>query len=282
MLLELPPELIQLVLQNSTTQTFMQLTFSCRTLFEIASNCREVILHHLRRIPGLNLDVESSSTKDLFRLLMKRSFRQLYGAQFHASRRIFNSERQAVDPRASSFATFGDPNLALVFKGDKAVHLFHAHNGDILPRCHLRPPWEQSGQVEVLKTAFDGDNGIYVLQRFTPSVEQDGSDGEHPFVKHALRTNSNQITYLAYHALGSPNDNVRICVFPDHIDYQPLGFAAASRDAFAISWQHVRECSQNEVVLYTDLQESADDTSGITSLLSISIATCHHCSASNY
>lgn len=266
MLLELPPELIQLVLQHSTTPTYIQLAFSCCTLLEIASTCREVILLHLRRTPGLDLDVKSSPTRDLFRLLVKRSIRQLYGAQYYATRKVFGAEGLAIDARASAFATPGNPNLALVYKGDESVRISHAHNGNISPVCCLKPPWGQPGRVEVLKTAFDGGNGIYILQRFTPSIDEGDVDEEqHPFVKHALRSGSNPIVYLAHHGLEAPDDGVRVCAFPEHTDYVPLGLAAADRDTFAISWQHARDSGQTEVVLYTILQESTDEESGIIS-----------------
>ena len=49
MILTLPPELIQLVLQNCSTCAFLEVAFSCRTVYEIASTCREVLLHHLQR-----------------------------------------------------------------------------------------------------------------------------------------------------------------------------------------------------------------------------------------
>lgn len=271
MLLELPPELTQLVFQHCTTPTFMQLALSCHVLFEIASTCREVILHHLQRTPGLELDVASLSTEALFRLLAKRSCQQLYGAEFHASRKLFYSEEHTIDALASSFGSVDDSTLALVFKDDERVHVCDAQNENIVPRRQLRSPWEKPGMV-VLKSALDADNNVHTLQRF--SYGQDDLDTEHPFVKHALQSGSSRVTYLAQYT-EPPHYRARLCAFPDHADYEPLGLAAANEDTFAISWQHAQN-NHNEVVLYTVLQESVDDTSGLISSYHFLLSTCYY------
>ncbi|KAE8374317.1 hypothetical protein BDV26DRAFT_270277 [Aspergillus bertholletiae] len=249
MLLNLPTELIQLVLQHSTTPDFLQAAFACRTLYSIASSCREILLHHLYQTPGLNDDILPAESKQLFRLLQRRASEQLYGAQFTASCTHFHLGSSVLDVKASSLASSEHKTLALVYKGREDVHLFRTENGQLQHKACLKPHWHQPGVIEVLRTAFDADDGLYVLQRFTPAVEE-SPDSEHPFIKQALESYIGGQIYLIRYSLQSRHDPVRICSFPDHAEYEPLALAAAHRDTFVISWQHSRESEEHEVVLY--------------------------------
>ncbi|GKZ33857.1 hypothetical protein AbraIFM66950_003942 [Aspergillus brasiliensis] len=252
MILNLPPELIQLVLQNCSTPDFLEAAFSCRTVYEIASTCREVLLHHLRRTPGnISRDLRSFSSKQLFRLLTKNAFQQLYGAQHHANHVIFNFENDVLDVKASTFASFDHQTLALVARGREKVHLFHIEHGQLRPLSEVDLPYHQSGIAEVLKTAFDGDGGLYVLHRVVPAMDATDTNANHPFIKQAMQSNINGMHYLSRHFLDSPGEPIRVCAFPDHANYTPLALAAMPGGNFAISWQHNYDFSENEVVLYT-------------------------------
>ncbi|GKZ53481.1 hypothetical protein AnigIFM60653_006661 [Aspergillus niger] len=66
-----------------------------------------------------------------------------------------------------------------------------------------------------------------------------------------MQSNINGMHYLSCHSLDSPGEPVRVCTFPDHVNYKPLALAAMQGGSFAISWQHNHDCSENEVVLYT-------------------------------
>lgn len=264
MLLHLPTELLELVLHHSSTPTFLEAAFSCRTLYEVASGCRELIVHHLRHTPGSNLNTQTLQSKQLFRVLVGRAYQQLYGAQFRASCTKFQFGANILDAKASSFAP-DDQILALALKGQEAVHLFQAENERLRHKAQLQLPLGQPGRTQVLRTAFDADGGIYVLHSFTPAMAKDDLEAEHPFVRQALQSSASggQI-YLTRHSIQSPHDPVRVCAFPDHTDYRPLSLSAAHRDTFAISWQHVRENDDYEVILYNALTESiSDDGSGI-------------------
>lgn len=264
MLLDLPLELIQLVLQSANTPTYLQAAFACRTLYEIASSCRTVILHHVHQTPGFTSNVQHLETRRLFQLLVNRSFQQLYGAQFRASCKTFGFEPQAIDTQASSLAPFGNPNLVLISKGQPDVFLFQAGNeGLLLPGTRLELPWEQPGTVEVLKTTSPQEHDVYVLYRVTPTIDKDDPDAAHPFVKHALQSSSSGMVYLAHFDLRTPYPNIRMCAFPDHINYEALAFAVADQDTFAISWKHVHESSGHEVLLYTVLDETPNEASKI-------------------
>ncbi|RAK98030.1 F-box domain protein [Aspergillus ibericus CBS 121593] len=257
MILNLPPELIQLVLQNCSTHAFLEVAFSCRTVYEVASTCREVLLHHLQRTPGTpSQDIQSLSSKQLFRLLIKYAFRQLYGAQYHANRVIFDFGNDVLDAGASTSAGFDHRQiLALVTRGRGKVHLFHIGSGQLRPEGIIIPPCDQLGAIEVLKTAFDGEGALYVLHRFMPAADEKDTNVNHPFIREAMRSNANGMLYLSRHSLRTPEEPVRMCAFPDHANYEPLALAAAHRGSFAISWRHIHDCSEHEVVIYTSFIE---------------------------
>jgi hypothetical protein len=113
MLLDLPVELIQLVFYYADTPSYLQTAYTCCTLFEVARGCREVVLHHVKQTPGSNVGFDALETKDIFLLLRKRASKLLYGAEFRASRTLHIAEGRVIDPRSSSIATSGTPNVAL-------------------------------------------------------------------------------------------------------------------------------------------------------------------------
>lgn len=259
MLLDLPPELIQLILEHSSAPAFVEAAFSCRTLYEIASSCREVILLQLSRTPGGAVDLQLES-KCLFQILIHRAFRQLYGAQFHAAcaQFSFGSSGQALDVKASSLS-HDHTTIALAIRGWSDVGLFRAENKHLRQQFRLHSPFEaHPGTVEVLRTAFDRDDGLYVLQRFTPTTHS--SDADHPFIRQALQSSARGHLYLVRHSLQSLDEPLRVCSFPEHVEYEPLALAAAHRDIFAISWQHIREDNETEVVLYNSQSQSSHDS----------------------
>ena len=259
MLLNLPPELIQLILKHSTCGSYIQAAFSCRALLDIASSSREVILHHLHRVPGGNFG--ALQTSELFKLLLRRSAQQLFWAQFSATCKVFNFESQVLDARASSLDPRGS-NLALVLRGQPAVYLFHAGDKKFSFTGQLRPPspWNQEGVVEVLNTAIDENGGVYVLQRVMPTLAEEELETKHPFVMHALHSRPHGIVYLAHYKPYSSGYRVRTCAFPDHDNYEPLAFAGIE-DTFAIAWYRSSE-DELEVVLYTEYMESPETETG--------------------
>ncbi|KAE8148843.1 hypothetical protein BDV25DRAFT_157400 [Aspergillus avenaceus] len=266
MLLDFPTEIIQLILRHSATSAFLQAAFSCRTLLAIASNCREVLLHHLYQTPGLNKNLLFLNTTRLFQVLIRRSSQQLYRAQFTTDCACYSFGSYILNVKASSL-TPDHHNLALVFKGQEDIYLFRIENGELLLKTRLKPAWPQQGTIEVLRTAFDSDNGLHVLQRFTPAAKESNLGANHPFVRQALQACAGGRIYLSRYPLQSSIDPIRMCSFPDHAEYEPLALAAAHRDTFAISWQHLKEKRLHEVVLYTAQNGSnCDNTSTIVEI----------------
>ena len=256
MLLNLPTELVQLVLRCCDISTYLQLTFCCRSLLELASNSRDVLLAQLSQTPGEPHVLDSLPTKQLFETFLRRSSRQLFGAEFHSECKTFDFQGQIVDCRASTLQVADSRNqVLLVFKNSSQVNLCEIRGRALNIQCRLDSPARQWGDVQVLQVAYDS-SGVYVLHRLIPQAD-DGLDSSHPFVKQAKKYNANGNIFLAYHELHSTPDTIRLYEFPEMNKYEPLSLAA-SHGKFAISWQHSQYSDDHQVVLYT-LQEEFTD-----------------------
>lgn len=265
MLLDLPPELILLVLQNTGTPAYLQAAFACRALYELATTCRSLVLHHVHQTPGVITGLDSLGTKELFQILLKHSFQQLYGAEFSSSCKTFDFESQEIDVKASSLAPSGNTNLALVVKGRPGVFLFHAEDeGFLSPPARLKVPEQheqQQGSMKVLKTAVHGESDVYALCRFTSYIDEHGPDADRPFIQQARQSSHNGIVVLFHFELQLPDYRIRTCYLPDHIEYDALAFAVADRNTFAVSWQHPRDVRDFQIVLYTVTDKVPDEDS---------------------
>lgn len=256
MLLQLPTELIQLILQNCDTPAYFQAAFASSRLYEIASSSREVIIHQLHHTPGWNHGIEAHQTRYLFDRLKRRSYKQLDGAEYHTEP-TYEYQNRVIDCRASILET-SENNLRalLVFKGHSTVHLVDISHGN-RTEIELKSPGQNIGEVEIIQTTPDGDRGIYVLHRFKPLLDQE-LDTNHPFVKHALTSHPNGSIHLAYHHLNNRKRGIRMFDFPEWRDYRPLALAVTN-DKFAISWQNTFDPFDHDVVLYTWLHDEDDD-----------------------
>ncbi|PYH81428.1 hypothetical protein BO82DRAFT_374844 [Aspergillus uvarum CBS 121591] len=195
----------------------------------------------------------------LFQLLLRRASHQLYGAQFHADCVTFKPWTNSLNVKASVLIPREFLTLALVFREQESIHLFQVIGGGLRPQARLELQWCRPGAVEILRTAFDGDDTLYILHRFRPSLNDSDDHARHPFVRHAMQLGTDTTVYLSRNSIQSPHGPVRICAFPDHADYEPLALAAARGGIFAISWQNAQDTSDLEVVLYTCSSESNCD-----------------------
>lgn len=256
MLLQLPTELIQLVLRNCDTPAYFQAAFSSRRLYEIASNSREVIIHQLYNTPGWNDTIDACNTRRLFGELMRRSYEQLDGIEHYANP-TYEYQDRVIDYHASTIEASQDGIRALlVLKGHSTVYLVEMSDGD-RTEVRLKSPGQNIGEVEIIQTAFDGNRGVYVLHRFKPFLDQE-LDTNHPFVKHALESRPNGSIHLAHHHLNPRTNIIRMYDFPEYQDYRPLALSVAN-DKFAISWQNTLDPFDHEVVLYTRLYDEDDE-----------------------
>ncbi|KAL4994813.1 hypothetical protein BDV10DRAFT_197225 [Aspergillus recurvatus] len=198
-------------------------------------------------------------TKHLFSLLKRRASKQLYGSQFDASCITFKFGNQALNIKASSLTHYADEALVFATRRDQdIVQILQVRERQIVPLWQAKLPWGQWGSIDILKTAFDGSDGLYVLHRFTPFIEGRGRDWHHPFVKQARQSNREGFIYLTRYSLKSPNGSVRMTTFPEHADFEPSALAAASEGIFAIAWCH-RMFSNHVVVHYTVIDGSEYD-----------------------
>lgn len=249
MLLTLPTELVELILRSCDPSAFLQLAFCNRTLYEIASTSRDLILHHLFETPGFVESLGSLPSTELWALFRRRAYKELWGAESHGERKLINVHGKVIDPRASTLDAAGPRSqVVLAFKGDGAVYVCGVQDGALSPQRRLESPGRRFGTVEVLHTAV-GSDGVYVLHRLRPFIDQD-LDTTHPFVKHALQTNSQGSIFLACHHLDTTGTKIYLYGFPDQKDYEPLALAVHN-GRFAISWQHLSLSDDHHVVLYT-------------------------------
>jgi hypothetical protein len=230
--------------------------------------------------PGLpgEIDNGSLSTKQLFRLLLQRSYRELYGAEFYSHRKLFKFATKVLDPRASVLGFGGSDQLSLVFKDDETAYDCRTTTEGCVHTRLIRPlksPASKFGRTEILFTADGGTNtadgehirGTYVLHRLKPFIDQ--SDTDHPFIQQAMQSSPDGTIFLALHA-DDPAKDVCIYNFPDEREYEPVALAAAllepwsdERFKFAISWQHRHHHNDHHVMLYTaavDDEEDGDDS----------------------
>jgi len=177
-LLDLPFEVLQQILHVSTTPSFLQLSLTCRKLFGVAAESREVVLHHLHLIPGLKLGLDDAaiSTRDLFLILRQRAASHLYGANFTADAREFYFSRGTLDPRASYLALSPDyMNISLVLKNSLTLRIYGGH-------CRLKDRIESpyaDGRGKILKVVHKGHT-ISILYAWSPELDHTAVADDHP------------------------------------------------------------------------------------------------------
>lgn len=263
MLNQLPVELIQLVLQDCSTPSFIHAAFTCRTLLEIASDCREVLLVHLSRTPGVRTrkHFDKLKTKELFRILLKRSYKQLYGAQFTATCQMFDLGGKGIQLQASCVDRAAR-KMILVDRDQKSVYIANIGRKEICLESQLSPAWDEPGEVEVLKTAFDRGGDVYVLQRFTPAVDETDAKFAHPFVKQAMQSGPRHMVYLVCYKKESAHRPVRVISVRDHDQHEPRALAALDSDRFMISWWHILD-EEPEVAIYSNSKTLFGNSPGV-------------------
>ncbi|CAG7946899.1 unnamed protein product [Penicillium salamii] len=259
-MLQLPTELIQLILLHCETPDFFQAARACRRLHDIVHSSREVILHRLFHTPGwFSDDLNALTTRQLYITLKCRSNTQLDGVEYQADLTTYGFPK-VLDNRASAFESTRESNRALlVFKNDSTVYLVKFKDGKLIREAKWRSPGQDTGEVEIIQTAFDGLHGIYVLHRHKPFPDQE-LDPHHPFVQQAVESATNGGIYLAYHDLDTEETTVRMSAFPDHQGYTPLALSVMGKK-FAISWQNTQDSEDHPVVLYELDDNESDDES---------------------
>ncbi|OOQ85783.1 hypothetical protein PEBR_23814 [Penicillium brasilianum] len=261
MVLNLPTELVQLILQSCDTPTYLQLALSCRSLYEMATKSRELVLYQLCQTPGCTDDIDTLPTEDLIKGLMQHSHQELFGSEHFTDRKLIDFPKKKLDARASSLDNPVLRNRALLaFQGDETVYFVDIRAGTVSLRRRLESPAKRFGTIQVLRTAFNS-SGAYVLHRFQPFPDEQ-LDITHPFVQQAMRSYSQGSIFLAYYSFDSPTDAVRLYDFHDEQDYDPIALAAHGDEKFAISWQHRQRAQDHHVSIYLAEDPDEDEDEG--------------------
>ena len=79
LLLDLPPEILQLVLFHADTGALLASLTCCKKVFD-AAKAKHVVLQHMKRMPGLRLGLADLDSKTLFDSFRQRAARSLYAA----------------------------------------------------------------------------------------------------------------------------------------------------------------------------------------------------------
>ncbi|OAL33445.1 hypothetical protein AYO20_07301 [Fonsecaea nubica] len=177
-----PSEILQQIFYFSTTPTFFQLIHVNLRFFSLASQSREVILYHLRHVPGLKLGLENRSipTSELFLIFRQRATSHLYGVNFTADCRSWDLPKHTlgtIDARASCLGVESEwgNNVCLVVKNSLRIRL-NWHNE--LPGESIESPYAD-GSAKIIQ-AVQKSHYISVLYAWTPPKEDPANDTSHP------------------------------------------------------------------------------------------------------
>ncbi len=172
-----PPEILQNIFYFTTSTTFFQLIQVSRKFFEIASESRELILHHLRHVPGikLGLDDRTVSTSVLFLIFRQRAASHLYGVNFTAECRNLEPSHAIFDPRASCLTMENDGcDSCVVFKNSLHVKC-NLHNNSSYGDTIYSPYGDGRAKIiQVVQAVYC----ISVLYAWAPPQE-DAEDTSH-------------------------------------------------------------------------------------------------------
>ena len=159
-LLRLPLEVLQLCLTHSTTPSFLQLIATCHMLWDLASNSRAVILHHLAQVPGIKLGIDdfATSTPNLFLALRRRACLNLFGAHMRADRTDYAFPNSSFNASASCLWAGKRHGMALI--ANDVVRLYTLTPKRGLVRKGLTVP---GSKLCVLKSTADESGDVSVL-----------------------------------------------------------------------------------------------------------------------
>lgn len=175
-LLALPSEILVHILRSLTTPSFIQTILICHQLFDLAAASRDVVLHHLRQMPGIKLGLEDQilTTSSLFLILRQRAASSLYGANFHADCEDLGFQNGTLDATASCLAdSTGGINISLVMNESHVVR--HYSSGGTI-ESHT-PPYVHGDGKPVQVVHWKGTTSI-LYERLAPLTAPCGQCNE--------------------------------------------------------------------------------------------------------
>lgn len=180
----LPEEIVSNILFQSSTPTFLQLTRTSKEFFNCAKHNRELLLHHLRNIPGAkeNLDDKNRDNSALFELLRQRATNNLYGINFTANVTEYLARYTKLNLGACCISGLDADYVrhALCFENSADIRQYTAN-------CLVKEKISQHPRTRILKTvqwgrflsvlcAYPDDEGDE--QDFPDDEESDYSDSD--------------------------------------------------------------------------------------------------------
>ncbi|KAL9124122.1 MAG: hypothetical protein Q9217_006518 [Psora testacea] len=246
-LLRLPLEILHIIQRQMDQATFFISLLTCRR-FLTAAAFRPLVLHHLRRMPGLGLGLDNLEVDQLL-----SEFRKRAAASGHAARVLANLqefEAASGSLMSKSVCTPHDPTprrseqtILAVPHRSGIIQLYDLTKHHVRKReeLHIRPEDGNPGRIDVLKLAFaSGSRDLAVLCR------QEDISGWAPQLR-AMESRKTSLIYklLVFHRLyakqkgyfySSHEQETRDVVFPR--DPVPVGLALASNGTACIAWKH--------------------------------------------
>ncbi|EED18378.1 F-box domain protein [Talaromyces stipitatus ATCC 10500] len=257
MLLDLPPELVQLVLKHCCTSAYIQAAFSCRTLYRIASSSRDVILHHLKTNPGPGFrmqadqkskdNTERLTTRELFLLLRRGASEHLLNGSVDFDRTMYTFNGKIIDNPACSMNYAKDRKaILLVFKDDERIyHCPTGANGKVrienAQTCKL--PVLNLDRIRIIKTTYatDTEDLVGVIIKNEESTLEDDDGEAPPFFNEELQREKQRYRtgyLLLFLEETQKITRVALCQLPDD-GYKVNALAAKFAHEFAISWEKI-------------------------------------------
>lgn len=265
MLLDLPTELIQIILGYTSPSAYIQAATCCKSLYTIASASRDLIMAHLQRIPGAKHGVTSYSTLKLFQLLQRRVAGLLLNASFYADRTTCTFDGKKHDVGASSIGRIGKfAVLALVYKDDPRVHLVYVDSNGVISlqqSIDCSPPTPEECPGNIVKTTFASKDSLAVLVR--GQMQEKKEDACHIFMEQIQQRSENAFYYYFFNIPlidDSSSSSRSVCRLYGRADFQPQAFACTSipEIRFAISWQDPIDDWNHEVMFYRTWNDDSE------------------------
>ena len=240
-LLDLPLEILQLITWHMDTSTFYTSLLTCKKFLH-AAECRQSILRHLLRLPGLRLGLHDISTPQLLSIFRKRAAMSLCGAGVLADIKRYAPIPSNVSLGKAVFSA-GYPAHLAIAQNFHIVHIYDLNYTSVRLKTELQSIFPHSSAVndeyDVVKMAFSSTRDLAIL--YKPKVPV-GMPANSPFVKNT-KTVTNILKLVTFHYTYShakghfySNDQQESRDIECDIDYVPVGLGIAVNGNACISF----------------------------------------------
>ncbi len=241
-LLDLPLEILQLITWHMDTSTFYTSLLTCKKFLH-AAECRQNILRHLLRLPGLRLGLHDVSTPQLLSIFRKRAAMSLCGAGVLADIKRYAPIPSNVSLGKAVFSA-GYPAHLAIAQNFHIVHIYDLNYTSVRLKTELQSIFPHSSAVndeyDVVKMAFSSTRDLAIL--YKPKVPV-GMPANSPFVKN-IKTVTNVLKLVTFHYTYShakghfySNDQQESRDIECDIDYVPVGLGIAVNGNACISFK---------------------------------------------